>query len=540
MEKELQIVFDATRIRRFPNRNFRRKETTLKFLLLVIMFLSRPAVSFLVRRRPTSLGRGGRGALSFVSRQQQALSLRQFLLTTARMTVSSGTGNQTVQKDDTAAIQEDFESQNTILSIDDSLSEHAAHLLTNWKEHPLLNPTIVFPSLVVRNPSQINTIISARDMQRHLSHSYELLDNMRIRFKTVRDDNEYGKVILLHPDSKFDELPTTTQESCFPGPPQSIQFTYDQFNSAYSLQQLLPDHLQPPPTAFESIGHVAHLNLRQHHYPYRYLIGQVLLESVPTIDTVLIKLGEVSGPHRTYDFEIVAGKNTTYVQMMEANLHLEFDLSNVYWCSRLSEERQRMIQLFDTQSYIADVFCGVGALCFLAARDKQCTVLANDWNEHAIECFQKNQRKNKISPEQIRVNCGDAYEFLMELGLTDQNKLPDHVVMNYPLEAPKFLGALRWWPSNGSVIPRVHVYTFARPTDTLSTEDVAVALIASNLIVDGSTMGELTDRRDELNTYFDCDVQTHAVRDVAPGKAVVCVSFSATPQLIKAMQGNFA
>ena len=32
------------------------------------------------------------------------------------------------------------------------------------------------------------------------------------------------------------------------------------------------------PTAFETIGHIAHLNLRDEQLPYKQAIGQVLLE----------------------------------------------------------------------------------------------------------------------------------------------------------------------------------------------------------------------------------------------------------------------
>ena len=414
----------------------------------------------------------------------------------------------------------------------------AARLFETWREHPNLNPTVAFPCLLVQDPSQINAIINSPDMQDHLATRFELLNHLQTRFKVVRDHEDQGKVILLHPDTTFHDLPEYVQNACTLGSPQCIQFTHQQFTASYSLLQLLPSHLHPPPTAFETIGHVIHMNLRPLHYAYRHVIGQVLLESLPHIETVLIKVGEVTGPFRTYDFEIVAGQDKTQVDLAEAGLRLQFDMASVYWCSRLSEERQRMLKIFETGSLVADPFCGVGALCLLAARDKNCTILANDWNPDAIEWLHKNIKANDIDNEQIQAKCGDAYDFLMDLGLTERLALPDHVVMNYPLEAPRFLGALRWWPKDSHVSPRVHVYTFARATDEASAEDVAVDMIASNLIA-GLHTGVASERRGELNECYDCNVQVHAVRDVAPGKTVFCVSFSATPLLIKAMQGYY-
>ena len=46
-------------------------------------------------------------------------------------------------------------------------------------------------------------------------------------------------------------------------------------------------------------------------------------------------------------------------------------------------------------------------------------------------------------------------------------------------------------------------------------------------------------REAELNDYFSCNVETRIVRDVAPGKVVVCVSFTATPKLVRHMQGDY-
>src|SRR3569623_2641239 len=115
----------------------------------------------------------------------------------------------------------------------------------------------------------------------------------------------------------------------------------------------------------------------------------------------------------------------------------------------------------------------------------------------------------------IQAQCGDAYEFLMDVGLGN-GELPDHVVMNFPLDAPRFLGALRWWPStnkHGSGSPRVHVYTFARAEGDVTAEEAAVEAIASNLVVrtTETNPGAAKSRATELDEYG-CQVQVHNVR----------------------------
>jgi tRNA (guanine37-N1)-methyltransferase len=530
---------------------------------------------------------------------------------------------------------------------------------------------------------------------------------------------EQAKFIVLHPDTpKISNLPIDVQtilqqmkchdtDDILPAP-FVIQFQYHQFTASYLLNQLLPPKVHPVPTAFETVGHVAHLNLKPHHLPYRIMIGEILYETLPNIETVIQKIGDVSGPYRTFHYEVLAGKhNHTYVKLTENGVHLQFDIQHVYWCSRLAEERQRLLQqeifAFDPTptlpphavknkyissssctlrlqchkpTVIADVFCGVGALCIQAAlvHSPNVEIWANDWNPHATDALQKNAIRNGVIHQFTRITTIDAYQFLMDLGMMtpsppasssippapsepntvpptdtdikmahsenepDQStpkshkvharrryhrkkdlrtdvvnhssrldgkiRLPDHVVMNFPLMAPSFLGALRWWPANacgdgnhdnqslmnddvhtthrnGLVQPRIHVYTFAKNSVSSSSgstgsnanlyddaeddddpgndvgiigrsvEDIAVDLVAENLLpqlspnqavagtLDNTSIQHPPNRRQELNDIYHCNVRTHIVRDVAPGKVVVCVSFTVTSKLLRHMRGDF-
>jgi tRNA G37 N-methylase Trm5 len=187
----------------------------------------------------------------------------------------------------------------------------------------------------------------------------------------------------------------------------------------------------------------------------------------------------------------------------------------------------------------------------LAKNNPNFTILANDWNSKAIECFKESIVQNGLDrKDQFQLSCGDAYDFMIELG-TDRSakNTPDHILMNFPLEAPSFLGSLRWWSSTVVAekfrktkrYPRFHVYTFARSLakNLDDEEEVAVNLVANELIPEMSKDSESCYRRDELDKDFGAQVQTRMVRDVAPGKVVVCVSFYLTPTLIRCMQGDF-
>lgn len=447
----------------------------------------------------------------------------------------------------------------------------------HWKEHSELNPTLTFPTWAVplKHASIIQTLLSSELTQPFLATREEVIQQCHPRPKIVQDgdgNNEEPrthKYILLYRSSAVDQkLPSELDELLQQhnvdrnGPEISISIQYHQLPVSYILEKLLPPAVHPPPNAFETVGHVAHMNLREQHLPYAKLIGQVLLECVPAIATVIQKVGQVTGPFRTYEYELLAGRNDTTVKLQEHGIKIQFDLAKVYWCSRLAQERQVLIdEEIKAGQVVADAFCGVGAICLRAAQTKNCTILANDWNPNAVKYLKKNFESNRLRPNLAAVTNQDAYDFLMDLGfqqepLNDEEEeeepvvevnplaahVADHVLLNFPLKASSFLGALRWWsPPLSENSPRLHVYIFARadPESGRTVDQVAVDLIASELLPAFPSSSPETCRIRELNEDFDCQVVAREVRDVAPGKLVFCVSFTATPKLLQHMQGNF-
>lgn len=225
-----------------------------------------------------------------------------------------------------------------------------------------------------------------------------------------------------------------------------------------------------------------------------------------------------------------------------------------------------MLKEFNEGEVVADAFCGAGAFVVQAAMKLGCTVYANDLNPDAVKYCRENAKNNlkRYNPPSkedengepivrkkpvVKVTCGDAFDFIQDLGNMD--RLPHHVVMNFPLDSPSFLGALRWWDVEDEleVVPTFHLYTFARGddpkvdgiSDDLPPRDaaeVAVDLVAAALLPEGGAIEVSKYRRAILDT-MGCDVQTKEVRDVAPGKVVINVSFKATATLLRRMRGDF-
>jgi tRNA (guanine37-N1)-methyltransferase len=125
--------------------------------------------------------------------------------------------------------------------------------------------------------------------------------------------------------------------------PHSVQQGYANLSAEQVLRRLLPDGLDVP-TSFESVGHLAHFNLRDGQLPYRYLIGQVYLEkSNGRIKTIINKTGTIETQFRTFPMEVLAGEPNTLVQLNEGGAKFRFDYATVYWNSRLQFEHDRLI-----------------------------------------------------------------------------------------------------------------------------------------------------------------------------------------------------
>jgi tRNA (guanine37-N1)-methyltransferase len=96
------------------------------------------------------------------------------------------------------------------------------------------------------------------------------------------------------------------------------------------LEALLPEGIIIP-TGFETVGHIAHLNLRDEHLPYKKLIAQVVLDkNKPKIQTVVNKTDAIQNDYRTMQLEVLAGNDSLRTMVIESGLRFQVDLGAVY------------------------------------------------------------------------------------------------------------------------------------------------------------------------------------------------------------------
>ncbi len=149
-----------------------------------------------------------------------------------------------------------------------------------------------------------------QDIAQALKQLKDLLLN-RPRFSNVVETNDAkikgcedkaSKLILLNEKIKTTNLENVTEEGaiCLKSWLSShkgelveykLSLSYPNFSYEEVLQRLLPSGVEIP-SSFETIGHIAHLNLREAHLPYKFLIAQVMLDKFSAIKTVINKIGE--------------------------------------------------------------------------------------------------------------------------------------------------------------------------------------------------------------------------------------------------------
>ncbi|KAK2826046.1 hypothetical protein Q5P01_020260 [Channa striata] len=297
-----------------------------------------------------------------------------------------------------------------------------------------------------------------------------------------------------------------------------LQLTYDNLKSEEVLEAVLPQE-QGVTSGFSRVGHIAHMNLRDHQLPYKNLIGQVIMDKNPGITCVVNKTSIIDSTYRNFKMEVLAGEENMVAKVKENGVTYEFDFSHVYWNPRLSTEHQRVVQLIKRGDTVFDVFAGVGPFAIPAAR-LGANVLANDLNPESYRWLQHNCKLNKVESRVQTFNL-DGRAFIQgpvrrELPSLLKGQAAIHVVMNLPALALEFLdafrGLLKQEPLCDKNLPTVHCYSFSKDDNP----DVDVVQRASC----------------SLGFPLENHCSVHFVRNVAPNKDMMCVRFTLPKEVL--------
>lgn len=274
----------------------------------------------------------------------------------------------------------------------------------------------------------------------------------------------------------------------------NIQLSYKNWLAEAIFKAVLPLDKEGV-ASWSTIGHIIHVNLREHLLDYKYLIGEVLLDKNKQALCVVNKANSIDSTYRTFQIEILAGEDKMQTQVKENHCTYEFDFSKVYWNPRLVGEHERIIQGLNRGDVLYDVFAGVGPFAIPAAK-KHCKVLANDLNPESFKWLQHNIKINKVTDRVSAFNKdgGDFIRTDLKEDLlkrwTDGDSKPTHITMNLPAMSVEFLKhyraliPLKDKPSNYQK-PIIHVYCFIK--NAADSSEAAKELVESEL---GTKLGE--------------------------------------------------
>lgn len=308
----------------------------------------------------------------------------------------------------------------------------------------------------------------------------------------------------------------------FSVPPELQQYEltlgYHNLKSEEVLEAVLPPG-QDVTSGFSRVGHIAHMNLRDHQLPYRNLIGQVIMDKNPGVTCVVNKTNIIDSTYRNFKMEVLAGEENMVAKVKENGVTYEFDFSRVYWNPRLSTEHQRIVQQVKQGDTVFDVFAGVGPFAIPAGRCGA-NVLANDLNPESFRWLQHNCKLNKVD-SRVRTFNLDGRAFIQgplreELPALLTQKGAVHVVMNLPALAIDFLDAFRGLlphePPSDAQLPTVHCYGFSKE--------------------DNPALDIIQRASETIGFSLENCSSAHFVRNVAPNKDMMCVTFRVPKEVL--------
>ena len=218
-------------------------------------------------------------------------------------------------------------------------------------------------------------------------------------------------------------------------------------------KKLTKKELSLIPVSFDSVGDIIILDLKKQLIKKKKGIANALLELNPNTKTVLRKVGIHKGTYRTQKMKVIGGEKRKERTHRENNALMKLDVEKVYFSSRLSNERARIISQVQPNESILVMFSGCGPYILTIAKNKEVKeIMGVEINPIAHKYAEENIELNKL--KNATLYCGDVKKIVPKL-----KKKFSRILMPLPKDAESFLSTAFKVSKKGTMI---HFYDFLR------------------------------------------------------------------------------
>ena len=207
---------------------------------------------------------------------------------------------------------------------------------------------------------------------------------------------------------------------------------------------------------YELLGNIAVIEISEKLKGKEKDIAQAVLDSNPSVKTVLAKAGAVSGPYRTRRFRYIKGIRSYIATYHENGSTFRFDVRKVFFSGKLAYERSRVSSLVHDGERVVVVGAGVGPFVVeIAKTHPSAEVIGIELNRHAYGYMLENIRLNKApNAKAVLGDAGKIYK--------DYRGYADRIVIPMPTTSPEFLDQIIAMARKSAT---VHMYMFVGNDD---------------------------------------------------------------------------
>jgi tRNA (guanine37-N1)-methyltransferase len=156
------------------------------------------------------------------------------------------------------------------------------------------------------------------------------------------------------------------------------------------------------PKSFDILGNIAIIRFPENFKKEeKKRFAEEILKN-KSIKTVLEKTGKIKGRLRKQDTKYIAGEKTKEVRYKENNCIFRFNIDEVYFSPRLSNERKEIAEKIKDNEEVLVMFAGVGPFSIVIAKNSNAKrVYSNEINRKANEYTKLNIELNKVKDKVI-------------------------------------------------------------------------------------------------------------------------------------------